>query len=151
MDAASLSQFLNTFLAVLSALFVFAVGLGALAVVVLFVVDVTQTRHAIRRNYPVIGRLRYLLEHVGVFFRQYFFAMDREEMPFNRAQRTWVYRAAKNLDNIQPFGSTRDLRPAGTILFANATFPSLEASPARAEPSGTLLRPLRSRPVRACR
>ena len=129
-----LSQFLNTFLAVLSALFVFAVGLGALVVVVLFVVDVTQTRHAIRHNYPVIGRLRYLLEHVGVFFRQYFFAMDREEMPFNRAQRTWVYRAAKNLDNTQPFGSTRDIRPAGTILFANATFPSLEASPTRAEP-----------------
>jgi glutamate synthase domain-containing protein 2 len=134
MDAAFLPQFLNTFLAVLSALFVFAVGLGALAVLVLFVIDVTQTRHAIRRNYPVIGRLRYLLEHVGVFFRQYFFAMDREEMPFNRAQRTWVYRAAKNLDNTQPFGSTRDLRPAGTILFANATFPSLEAFPARAEP-----------------
>jgi glutamate synthase domain-containing protein 2 len=63
-----------------------------------------------------------------VFFRQYFFAMDREEMPFNRAQRSWVYRASKDLDNTQPFGSTRDLKPPGTILFANAAFPSLEAA-----------------------
>lgn len=134
MDAASLAQFLVTFLAVLSALFVFAVGLCALVLAILFVVDIRQTQHAIRRNFPVIGRLRYAFEHLGVFFRQYFFAMDREEMPFNRAQRTWVYRAAKNLDNTQPFGSTRDLRPAGTILFANATFPSLQPSPARAAP-----------------
>jgi hypothetical protein len=68
------------------------------------------------------------MEHLGVFFRQYFYAMDREEMPFNRAQRSWVYRAAKNLDNTQPFGSTRDLRPTGTLLFANATFPALETA-----------------------
>jgi len=134
MDALTVPEFLMTFLAVLSALFVFAVGVGVLAVVVLYVVDVTQTRHAIRRNFPVIGRLRYLLEHLGVFLRQYMFAMDREEMPFNRAQRSWVYRAAKDVDNTQPFGSTRDLRSVGTILFANATFPSLAASPARSAP-----------------
>jgi glutamate synthase domain-containing protein 2 len=134
MDGLAVPQFLLTFLAVLSALFVFAVGLGVLAMAVLFVVDVTQTRHAIRRNFPVIGRLRYVLEHLGVFFRQYFFAMDREEMPFNRAQRTWVYRAAKNLENTQPFGSTRDLRPIGTVLFANAAFPSLASSVATAAP-----------------
>jgi hypothetical protein len=46
---------------------------------------VTQTKHAIRRNYPVIGRFRHSFEAIGEFFRQYFFAMDREEMPFNRA------------------------------------------------------------------
>jgi glutamate synthase domain-containing protein 2 len=132
--ALSVTQFLVVFLAVLSALFVFLIGVGVLSVVVLFVVDLTQTRHAIRRNYPVIGRLRYFLEHLGTFFRQYFFAMDREELPFNRAQRSWVYRAAKNLDNTVPFGSTRDLKPLGTVLFANATFPDLDAAPARARP-----------------
>jgi glutamate synthase domain-containing protein 2 len=134
MDALTVPEFLMTFLAVLSALFVFAVGVGVLAVVVLYFIDVTQTRHAIRRNFPVIGRLRYLLEHLGVFLRQYLFAMDREEMPFNRAQRTWVYRAAKDVDNTQAFGSTRDLRSVGAILFANATFPSLAPSPARSAP-----------------
>jgi glutamate synthase domain-containing protein 2 len=124
----ALPEFVTTFLAVMAALFVFTVGFGTLLIAILFVIDVTQTKHAIRRNYPVVGRFRYLFEHLGVFFRQYFYAMDREEMPFNRAQRTWIYRAAKNLDNTQPFGSTRDLRLAGTILFANAAFPALETA-----------------------
>ena len=48
---------------------------------------------------------------MGEFFRQYFFAMDREEMPFNRAERAWAYRAAKGVDSTVAFGSTRDLRP----------------------------------------
>ena len=129
-----LPGFITTFLAVMAALFVFAIGVGVLLVAVLYVIDITQTQHAIRRNFPVIGRLRYRLEHLGVFFRQYFSAMDREEMPFNRAQRAWVYRAAKNLDNTQPFGSTRDLCSPGTPLFANATFPALDSDPATVEP-----------------
>ena len=129
-----LPGFITTFLAVMAALFVFAVGVGVLLIAVLYLIDITQTQHAIRRNFPVIGRLRYRLEHLGVFFRQYFSAMDREEMPFNRAQRAWVYRAAKNLSNTQPFGSTRDLRPVGTVLFANATFPTLDIEPRSAKP-----------------
>ncbi len=133
MDTLSIPQFLFTFLAALAALFIFAIGLAAFALVVLYVLDIAQTRHAIRRNYPVIGRLRYFFEYLGVFFRQYFFAMDREEMPFNRAQRAWVYRAAKNLDNTVPFGSTRELKTAGTILFANSVFPSLAPAPATAK------------------
>ena len=95
---------------------------------VLYVIDRTQTHHAVRRNYPVIGRLRYVFENLGEFFRQYFFAMDREEMPFNRAERSWVYRAAKGVDSTVAFGSTRDLRPAGTILFSNSAFPPLEGA-----------------------
>ena len=82
-------------LQLLAYLFVFAVGMLLLWLVVLYIVDITQTKHAIRRNFPVVGRFRYLFEHLGEFFRQYFFAMDREEMPFNRAERSWVYRAAK--------------------------------------------------------
>ncbi|MCG8435985.1 MAG: FMN-binding glutamate synthase family protein, partial [Gammaproteobacteria bacterium] len=93
----------------MAALFIFVIGVGVLWVAVLFVLDIMQTKHAIRRNFPVIGRFRYLFEHFGEFFRQYFFAMDREELPFNRAQRSWAYRAAKNLDNTVAFGSTRDL------------------------------------------
>ncbi|MCP5278446.1 MAG: FMN-binding glutamate synthase family protein [Thiobacillus sp.] len=109
----------------LAALFVFVVGLAALALVVVYVLDVTQTRQALRRNYPVIVHFRYLFERLGQFFRQYFFAMDREELPFNRAQRSWVYRAAKDLDNTVAFGSTRDLTRPGTVLFVNTPFPTL--------------------------
>lgn len=118
-------DFLITALELLAALFVVALGLGLFAVVVMYVVDVTQTKQAIRRNYPVIGRFRYLFEHLGNFFRQYFFAMDREELPFNRAERSWVYRAAKNVDSTVPFGSTRDLRIPGTVFFVNCAFPTL--------------------------
>ena len=111
---------------ILAQIFIVVLGIGAATVVVIYVIDRTQKTHAIRRNYPVVGRFRYLFEHLGEFFRQYFFAMDREELPFNRAERTWVYRAAKNLDNTTAFGSTRDLRPVGTVIFANTMFPTLE-------------------------
>ena len=96
-----------------------------LLLLALYLIDRNQTRHALRRNYPLLARFRYLFEHLGEFFRQYFFAMDREEMPFNRAERSWVYRAAKKVDSTIAFGSTRDLKPAGTVLFANCAFPKL--------------------------
>lgn len=111
---------------ILAVIFIFALGLLMASIIVLYILDATQTRHAIRHNYPVIGRFRNLFETLGTFFRQYFFAMDREEMPFNRAQRAWVYRAAKALNTNQSFGSTRDLRQTGTLLFVNCPFPMLE-------------------------
>ena len=111
---------------VLTDVLLFFLGVGILAIIAMYVVDKTQTGSAIRRNFPVIGRFRYLFEHLGEYFRQYFFAMDREEMPFNRAQRSWVYRAAKNIDNTVAFGSTRDLRPTGTYIFVNCPYPVLE-------------------------
>ena len=106
-------------------LFIIAVGVFALVVVVIYIYDRLQTTHAVKRNYPVIGRFRYYFEHLGEFFRQYFFAMDREELPFNRAQRSWVYRSAKNIDNTIAFGSTRDTKKAGNISFVNCPFPTL--------------------------
>ena len=111
---------------IMAQIFVFALGLGLVGIAVLYVIDVTQKKHAVRRNYPVIGRFRYLFEELGEFFRQYFFAMDREEMPFNRAERSWVYRAAKGEDLTVAFGSTRDLRPTGTMIFVNCPYPTLE-------------------------
>ena len=120
-----MQTFLLTTLEVMTGLFILMVGLGVLAVIVIYIIDVNQTKQAVRRNYPVVGRFRYFFEHVGEFFRQYFFAQDREEMPFNRAQRSWAYRAAKNIDNTIAFGSSRDLRPPGTVLFVNCPFPTL--------------------------
>ena len=119
----------STFMTIIdsmAALLVSVVGLALLGLVVLYVIDVTQTRSAVRHNFPVIGHLRYFFEHVGEFFRQYFFAMDREEMPFNRAERSWAYRAAKGVDSTVAFGSTRDLRPVGTVIFVNCPYPTLD-------------------------
>jgi hypothetical protein len=48
-----------------------------------FIQDITQKKHSILRNYPVIGRLRFFLEKQGEYFRQYFFSSDRDEMSFN--------------------------------------------------------------------
>ena len=70
----------------LSTLFVFILGFGSFLAFILFFVDVLQTKDAVRRNYPLVGRFRHLFSSLGEFFRQYFFAMDREEMPFNCAK-----------------------------------------------------------------
>jgi len=110
----------------LSNLLLFVLGLAVLAVIVLFVIDVTQTKDAIRRNYPVIGRFRYLFQTLGEFFRQYFFAMDREELPFNRAEREWIKKSAHGEDNTASFGSTRSLTPPGTAIFVNAPYPVMD-------------------------
>lgn len=119
-------HFALTVLNILALGFITLVGIGILVILILYLIDINQQTHTLRRNYPVIGRFRYWFEHLGEFFRQYFFAMDREEMPFNRAERAWVYRAAKNVDTSVGFGSTRDLTPTGTILFLNSAFPVLE-------------------------
>ncbi len=128
------TNFLLNALEIMAALFIFVVGLVVLWAIMAYVVDVTQTKHAVRRNYPVVGRFRYLFEHVGEFFRQYFFAMDREELPFNRAQRSWVYRAAKDIDNTVAFGSTRNLNLPGQVLFVNCPFPTLGTDAVEAQP-----------------
>ncbi|KMW59641.1 Ferredoxin-dependent glutamate synthase [Candidatus Rhodobacter oscarellae] len=114
--------------------FVFIVGLGVLLVAVLFVIDRTQTADAVRRNYPVLGRFRHIFTELGEFFRQYFFAMDREELPFNRAQRDWVKRAAGGKGNTVAFGSTRNLGVPGTPIFVNAAFPPLDEQATSAPP-----------------
>lgn len=102
-------------------------GIAAIGMIVFwFIEDVTQKKHSVLRNYPVIGRLRYIFERQGKYFRQYFFANDRDELPFNRATRGWIYKNAKNKGSLVGFGSTNDLRQPGSIIFVNATFPIQE-------------------------
>lgn len=106
--------------------FITVVGLILLTLAIMYIADITQNTHTIRKNYPLIGRFRYFFENLGEFFRQYFYAQDREELPFNRADRSWVYRAAKNVDSNIGFGSTLDLNKPGTLLFLNSPFPVQE-------------------------
>jgi len=126
MDIGLFGHFVMDGLSFLSSLFVVAVGAFALMIVIIFLADVSQTQDAIRRNYPVIGRFRYLFTTLGEFFRQYFFAFDREELPFNRAERDWVYRSSAGADNTIAFGSTRNLLTPGTQIFVNCAFPTLD-------------------------
>lgn len=121
-------------LGILALVFVCLIGIAVLATVVLFILDKTQTGDAVRRNYPVLGRFRGLFTELGEFFRQYFFAMDREEMPFNRAQRDWVAHAADGSGNTVAFGSTRNLGVVGTPIFMNAAFPPLKEQYCKTEP-----------------
>ncbi|NBC96222.1 MAG: FMN-binding glutamate synthase family protein [Deinococcus-Thermus bacterium] len=114
--------------------FVVLVGAGVALAACLFVLDRLQTHDAIRRNYPVLGRFRGLFTTLGEFFRQYFFAMDREELPFNRAQRGWVDKAASGAGNTLAFGSTRNLGVVGTPIFVNAAFPPVDDQFAATEP-----------------
>lgn len=104
-------------------LFAFAL---ILFIVFIFIKDITQKKHGVLRNYPVVGRLRYFFEELGEYFRQYFFAGDRDEMPFNRSTRGWVYRLAKNEGGTVGFGSTYDLHLPGALIFVNHPFPVLE-------------------------
>lgn len=122
----TLWNFTVIFLEVLAVGLSLVLALLVVSVIYMYIVDRTQTAQTIRRNYPVIGRFRYLFEHMGSFFRQYFFAQDREELPFNRAQRSWVYRAAKNVDSTVAFGSTHPINQPGDFLFLNGPFPPLE-------------------------
>jgi glutamate synthase domain-containing protein 2 len=65
-------------------------------------------KHAITKNFPVVGHIRYFLEKFGPEIRQYFVANNREELPFNRSERSWIYASSKNQNNYQGFGSDMD-------------------------------------------
>lgn len=142
-----LTQLTMTGLNFLSTLFIFAIGLGVLAVILMWIMDANQSRDSIRHNYPVVGRFRDLFIRLGEFFRQYFFALDREELPFNRAERDWIYKSAKGQSNIQPFGSTRNLSLVGTPLFVNCAFPKLDED--ASDPPAVLFGPYTPNPYEA--
>jgi len=90
--------------------------LGALAgaaLVLLGLYDLRQTRHAILRNYPVIGHMRFFLEFIRPEMRQYFIESDTEALPFSRAQRSLVYQRAKGEPDNRPFGTLMDVGAQG--------------------------------------
>ena len=75
--------------------------------------DVLQTRHTIMRNYPVFGRLRYVLEELRPKLYQYFIESDIDGRPFNRVDRSTVYQRAKGVRDTIPFGTQLDLYAEG--------------------------------------
>jgi hypothetical protein len=77
------------------------VGFVLLIIAIIAVHDLTQRNHAVTRNFPVIGHFRYFFEEMGQPLRQYFFAGDLEERPYNRVTRSWVYASAKGQNKLR--------------------------------------------------
>jgi len=93
-------------------------------VVVVGIYDIfIQRKHAVLHNYPVIGHMRYMLEMIGPELRQYWVAHDKEEMPFDRTERSWIYATAKGANNYQGFGSTELHYGIGYPIIKNSAFP----------------------------
>ncbi|MDP5312069.1 MULTISPECIES: FMN-binding glutamate synthase family protein [Streptomyces] len=87
-------------------------SIGAAAAAALALVaarDLVQKKHALLRNFPVIGHARYLLETIGPELRQYVVTSNEEERPFSRDQRTWIYASAKEENNYFGFGTDVDV------------------------------------------
>lgn len=108
------------------------IALAVIVVVIVWlgVVDLTQTRHAVRRNYPVVGRLRYLLERIGPELRQYIVTDNDEERPFSRDQRRWVYATSKNENPYFGFGTDAKFSDPQYPLIRHAAFPYRGEEPA---------------------
>ena len=114
-------ELITDILLLAAALFIVVIGVVVAAIPVVYVKDKLSS-NSIHRNYPVLGHARYILKELGVFLRSYFFAADREELPFNRFQRDYVNNMADNKGGVIAFGSSYD----GGISFANSPYPKLD-------------------------
>ena len=93
-------------------------------IVVILIRDIFfNKRHTISHNFPFIGHFRYMLEQIGPELRQYIVANNREELPFNRSQRSWIYASAKALNNYQGFGTDQDQHSPGFVFINPAMMP----------------------------
>ncbi|MDO5739482.1 MAG: FMN-binding glutamate synthase family protein [Ornithinimicrobium sp.] len=100
-----------------------ALAVPAVAVAAVAARDLLQKQHAVLRNFPVIGHLRYLLEQVGPELRQYIVTDNDSERPFSRDQRRWVYASSKQENPYFGFGTDNDVeRAEGYAILKHATF-----------------------------
>jgi glutamate synthase domain-containing protein 2 len=90
---------------------------------VVAIIDITQRKHAIIRNFPLIGHLRYFFEFIRPELRQYFFESDLDGKPFNRRQRSIVYQRAKNEKQTVAFGMQADPTKPGYEWAAHSIYP----------------------------
>lgn len=82
-------------------------------IIVLWIYDITQKKHTLLRNFPVLGHVRYFLEFLRPEIQQYFIATDESELPFSRETRSLIYQRAKNMRDTIPFGTGRDILSVG--------------------------------------
>jgi len=94
-----------------------------LVMLAIYDIFVAGKKHTIMHNFPIVGRLRYWLETIGPEMRQYWVANDKEEMPFNRDERSWIFASAKSENNNFGFGTTEQLYGTGYPIIKHAAFP----------------------------
>jgi glutamate synthase domain-containing protein 2 len=94
-----------------------------LLLVFIAVRDILQKKHTIQHNFPIVGHLRYMIETVGPELRQYIVSNNREELPFNRRHRSWIYASSKRENNFQGFGTDQDMHTPGYVLIKPALLP----------------------------
>ena len=94
-----------------------------LPVTLIGIFDIFQKKHAIKRNFPVIGHFRYLLESFRPEIQQYFVETDTEGTPINRIFRSLIYSRAKNENDTTPFGTKGDVYRAGYECMAHSIYP----------------------------
>lgn len=96
-------------------------------IIVVWIYDITQTKKAILRNFPVVGHFRYIFEFIRPEIQQYFIANDEEELPFNREVRVLIHRRSKNLRDTIPFGTSRDIFQPGYRWVLHSLSPKVVA------------------------
>ncbi len=117
-----------------------AIALGVAALGAVAAHDVVQRKHAILRNYPVAGHLRFLLERFGPELRQYIVTSNDEERPFSRDQRRWVYASSKLENSYFGFGTDNDVENVvGYPIIKHRTFAGPGASTHRHAEEGVPL------------
>lgn len=84
--------------------------------------DLTQRKHSLKRNFPLIAHARYGLERIGPELRQYIVTSNDEERPFSRDQRSWVYASSKLENNYTGFGTDNDVENGEYVVFKQHTF-----------------------------
>src|SRR5690606_33860210 len=111
-----LAVFHNPWWSVITAIFLPLLAVG--------IYDITQRKHAILRNYPVIGHIRFLLESFRPEIRQYMIESDHDEVPFSRQARGLVYQRAKGVEDKRPFGTIENVYGAGYSWLTHSATPA---------------------------
>ncbi len=115
---------------------IYWVGGVVLFLVLVFLYDITQGKKSILRNFPVIGHLRYWLIEIGPELRQYIVAHNREEAPFNRLEREWIYNSSERTNNYFGFGTDDQIYGIGYPIIKHAVFGHPNAAKVGNRPKG---------------
>lgn len=91
--------------------------------------DLAQPLHSVRRNYPIIGRLRWFFEEIRPEIRQYLIEGEFEKIPFSRSQRSMIYARAKNESSDQAFGTQLNVYESGHEFIGHSNQPAPPADP----------------------